>query len=164
MASAPVETLDPGKIRVFRDPKGRPTIRIGDEEKIVYRFVRSFPLTGASRYISVSDEEGKEMGLIRNLKELDQESWRVIEEELEKAYFMPKITKILAVKELYGGMTDFTVETDRGYKEFESHGRSAVRWVTASRVVVTDVDGNRYEIPDLGALDSRSRSLFGWVV
>ncbi len=164
MASVEIGTLDPGKTKVFRDAKGRATIRIGEEEKVVYRFIRSFPLTGPGKYVSVSDDDGKEIGLIRNLKELDPESRRIVGEELEKAYFMPRITKILAVKELYGGMTDFSVETDRGYREFESHGRSAVRWINASRVVITDVDGNRYEIPDLADLDSRSRSLFGWVV
>jgi len=156
--------LDPNRIKVFKDSKGRPMIRVGEEEKMVYRFVRAFPLTSPDEFISVSDEDGKEIGIIRRLRDLDASSRAIVQEELEKAYFMPKIKRILKVKELYGGMTDFSVETDRGYREFECHGRSAVRWVGASRVVITDVDGNKYEIPDLKELDPRSRSLFGWVV
>ena len=84
-------------------------------------------------------------------------------EELEKAYFMPKIKKILRIKELYGGMTWFAVETDRGYREFEIQSKTSMRNLGLSRVIFTDVDGNKYEIPDITHLDARSKSFYNWL-
>lgn len=165
MSAEDIENLlDPGQIEIRRDGSGKPSIVIGGEEKSVSRFIRSFPLTSPNTYVSVWDEDGNELGVIENVRKLDESSRKVVDEELEKAYFMPRIRKILRVKELYGGITEFSVETDRGYRDFEIHGRSAVRMMGASRVVITDVDGNKYEIRNLKDLDSRSKSLFGWVV
>lgn len=157
-------TLDPNEVDIHLGESGKPIIRIGDEEKIVSRFIRSFPLTSPNGFVSIWDEEENELGVIKNVGELDESSRKVLNQELEKAYFMPKVRKILRVEELYGGITEFSVKTDRGYRDFEIHGRSAVRMLGANRVVITDVDGNKYEIPNLEDLDSRSKSLFGWVV
>jgi len=121
-------------------------------------------LTGPEKYISLADEEGKELGMIRQLKDLDPSSKKILEEELERAYFVPVIKRILAVRELYGGVTDIAVETDKGYREFELRSKDTIRFVGLSRIMITDVDGNRYEIPNMGALDARSKSLIEWMV
>lgn len=156
--------LDPRKIRITRDPRGIPVLQEDDGEKIIYRVVRAFPLSSPHAYISLLDDDGKEIGMIQNLSELDPSSMEVIGEELEKAYFIPRIKKILMLKELYGGVTEFSVETDRGFRDFEIRGRDAIRLMGLSRVIITDVDGNKYEIPDNEVLDPRSRSLLGWMV
>lgn len=156
--------LDPTKIRIMRDSHKRVLLKIGDEEKVVYRVMRNFPLTGPEKYLSLADEEGKELGMIRQLKDLDPSSKKILEEELERAYFVPVIKRILAVRELYGGVTDIAVETDKGYREFELRSKDTIRFVGLSRIMITDVDGNRYEIPNMGALDARSKSLIEWMV
>jgi len=156
--------LDPTKIRIIRDSHRRVLLKVGEEEKVVYRVMRSFPLTGPEKYLSLADEEGKELGMIRQLKDLDPSSRKILEEELERAYFVPIIKRILAVKELYGGVTDIAVETDRGYREFELRSKETIRFVGLSRIMITDVDGNRYEIRDMGAMDARSKSLIEWMV
>jgi len=156
--------LDPTKIGIIRDSHKRVLLKVGEEEKVVYRVMRSFPLTGPEKYISLADEEGKELGMIRQLKDLDPSSRKILEEELERAYFVPIIKRILAVKELYGGVTDIAVETDRGYREFELRSKETIRFVGLSRIMITDVDGNRYEIRDMGAMDARSKSLIEWMV
>jgi len=156
--------LDPTKIRIIRDSHKRVLLKVGEEEKVVYRVMRSFPLTGPEKYLSLADEEGKELGMIRQLKDLDPSSRKILEEELERAYFVPIIKRILAVKELYGGVTDIAVETDRGYREFELRSKETIRFVGLSRIMITDVDGNRYEIRDMGAMDARSKSLIEWMV
>ena len=158
------EFLDPTKIRIIRDSHKRVLLKVGEEEKVVYRVMRNFPLTGPEKYISLADEEGKELGMIRQLKDLDPSSKKILEEELERAYFVPVIKRILAVRELYGGVTDIAVETDKGYREFELRSKDTIRFVGLSRIMITDVDGNRYEIRDMGALDARSKSLIEWMV
>ncbi len=156
--------LDPTKLSIGRDPHRRVLLKIGEEEKVVYRIIRNFPLTAPDKYISLLDEDGKELGIIRQLKELDPPSRKVLEEELEKAYFVPAIKRVLAVRELYGGVTDIAVETDKGYREFELRSKDSIRFVGPSRIMITDVDGNKYEIRNMAALDARSKSLIEWMV
>ena len=156
--------LDSRAIKVFRDEKGRLILKNGDQEKQIYRAARAFSLTAPDQYICLFDEDDKEIGIISNINEIDESSRRLLREELEKAYFMPKIKRVLSVKELYGGIKDFSVETDRGYRDFEILGLNSIKILGLSRLIITDVHGNRYEIPDLRALDPRSRSLVEWVV
>jgi hypothetical protein len=158
------QALEPATIRIRRDDKGRPIHVHDGEEKLVYQVARAFPLSTPEDYVSLLDEDGKELGMIHHMGELDDSSKTIVAEELEKAYFIPRIKKILRLKEVYGGVTDFSVETDRGYRDFEVRGREGIRLMGLSRIIITDVDGNKYEVPDSRGLDSRSRSLLGWMV
>ena len=56
------------------------------------------------------------------------------------------------------GTRYWKVETDRGPRWFalREPGKN-VTWISATRVVLRDTAGNRFEIPDLEALDGRSR-------
>ncbi len=154
--------LDTRNIAISRDENGRLILSSGGTTTVVSRAVRSFPLTAAGKYVSLWDDE-TEIGVIRNTKDLDPGSRHVLAEELEKAYFMPQITKIVKIKELYGGITEFDVETDRGYRQFSIQNKNQIRHIGLTRALITDVDGNKYEIADVRTLDSRSRSLFSWL-
>jgi hypothetical protein len=156
------EYFDPEKIRIRRNDQGNIILIEGDEETQVSRVVRSFPLTKLYSFISLWDEKD-ELGMVHRLKDLDKTSRMTLREELEKAYFMPKIKKILRIKELYGGMTWFAVETDRGYREFEILNKNSMRHMGLTRVIFDDVDGNKYEIPDVTHMDARSRSFYNWL-
>jgi hypothetical protein len=154
--------LDPSDVRITRDDGGRLLLRKGEEERVISRVIRSFPLTKAFKYISLWDEEG-EIGLIEEVKDLDATSQQILREELERAYFMPRIKRLIRIRELYGGITEFDVETDRGFRQFSIPNKNSIRHVSVTRILITDADGNKYEVPDTTALDSRSRSLFGWL-
>ena len=82
----------------------------------------------------------------------------VLEEELAKRYFLPQIRAVYDLKSHMGVMT-WEVETDRGRRQFEVRGRDNVRHLPGSRLVLRDVDGNRYEISDYRALDAKSLDL-----
>jgi len=162
MSEAEVEYFKPDKIRIRRDQRGQVVLKRDDGEVQLSRILRSFPLTKTNSYISLWDEE-KELGIIHRIGDLDKKSQVTLNEELEKAYFMPRIKKILRIKELYGGMTWFAVETDRGYREFEIQSKHHMRHIGLTRVIFTDVDGNKYEIPDVTHMDARSRSFYNWL-
>ena len=53
----------------------------------------------------------------------------------------------------------WTVETDRGTRDFVSQNlqENAV-WLSDTHLLLLDVDGNRFEILDVTALDSKSRA------
>jgi hypothetical protein len=151
--------LNPSEIRIARDPFGGLTLfRAGQESASGLKPVRAFPLTAPDRYISLVDRENREVGVIRDLHELDSSSKRVLQEELELAYLMPKILQIRSVVSVHG-MTTWELETDRGPRTIYVRERTDIRRLRGRRVVMTDTTGMKYEIPDWRALDLRSQEL-----
>ena len=56
-------------------------------------------------------------------------------------------------------------ETDRGIREATLRdARDNVVYLGESRLLLTDAEGNRYDIPDISALDPRSRALLASVL
>ena len=120
---------------------------------------RLFPVTGASRYITLLDEDGAEQAVIRNLKNLEPDSRKAVEETLAESYLVPKITKVLACTEKYGKLT-LKVETDIGEHRFEiKNVNTDIKVLFDGRVFITDSSDNRYEIPGLRKLDKKSLAL-----
>lgn len=117
---------------------------------------KAFPFSLGDEYLSVRDAEGKEIGIVRNLAEFPEHVQKLIKEELEWVYYAPKIIKIFSVKEEFG-YSYWDVETDRGLKRFTVRGTSeSVIQVTETRILIIDMDGNRFEIPDIRDLDPKS--------
>lgn len=120
---------------------------------------RLFPLTGLEKYITLLDQEGHEVAVIRDLRTLPDREREIIEGCLKEYYLIPRIIRILECKESFG-MLKLSVETDRGSATIEIrnilHG---LKLLYSSRVLVRDCNDNRYEIPDLTQLDRKSRAL-----
>ena len=120
---------------------------------------RLFPVSGLTRYITLLDENGVEVAVIRNVDDLMDESREVIKECLEEYYLIPKIIHLLQTSEKYG-LLNWKVETDRGIKEFDIKNRHHdIKTFYDGRVLVRDSDDNRYEIPDYTKLDKKSLKL-----
>ena len=118
---------------------------------------RLFPVSRIDEYITLLDTEGKEIAVIRKLTDVDAASREVIEYSLNDYYLVPRILKILSISEK-NGKVHWTVETDRGYKEFDVRNRNHdVRVYSDGRVRVRDSDDNRYIITDYRALDAHSK-------
>ena len=93
------------------------------------------------------------------MAELDPSSRQVLEAELERIYFTPRIPRIHSI-EVNFRIPKWEVETDRGRRVFEiSSSRSDIRALGGGRVLIRDADGNQYEIPDYRRLDQASRVL-----
>ena len=120
---------------------------------------RLFPMTGLEKYITLLDQEGKEVAVIRDLRTLPATERALIEDCLNEYYFIPRISQILSCEEKYGVLTLKTV-TDRGNVTIEIrnilHG---LKLLYGSRVLLRDNNDNRYEIPDLDRLDRKSRAM-----
>ena len=154
--------LDPEQVNVFRAEDGRVCATIAEEFTVLSpRFMRSHPLSDPDRYISIRTPppKSKEVGLLRNWRKLDPESRRLVEAELERRYLHPRVKRIVSVKE-YGGLQLCILETDRGVREVTLRDvRDNVIYLGATRLLITDAEGNRYDIADVNALDRRSRTL-----
>ena len=115
---------------------------------------RCFPHSDPTHYISIRepDNDGKEIGLIEDLNALPAQTQKMLIEQMELRYFAPKILKVHEVKSEYG-YSYWDVTTDRGRCRFTARmGGGSVYSIGKDRYLVNDLDGNRFEIPDLYAL------------
>jgi len=119
-----------------------------------------FPFSKSTLYITLLNEEEKEVGFVRDLDEIDDASRKALEECFHEYYLIPKITKVLDCEDKFGTLK-WTVETDRGTITFQIRNRqSDIKTLRPScRVLVRDSNDNRYEIPDYSLLDKRSLHL-----
>ena len=122
------------------------------------RVVRSFPFTDRNKYISIRtiDEKSKEIGMIKDLeKDVTPETRKMLEEQMDIRYFTPVIKKINSIKDEYGHAY-FDVETDQGPCKFVIYmNSSSVVNLSDVRLLISDLDGNRFEIPDYTKLSAR---------
>ena len=120
------------------------------------QFHRAFPFDAPEEFISVLDMDGKEYGIIRSLAEFGEGARALIQGELDRKYLSPIITKIVSLKDKLG-FSYWEVETDCGKKSFTMQDTFRNLFHNSENgIVLTDVDGNRYMIPDVLELDPKS--------
>ncbi len=120
---------------------------------------RTFPVTMPEEFISIreADEKAREIGVVEKLSVLDPEQAKMLKEQLDLRYFTPEITKIFDIKTEYG-YGYFHVMTTYGECRFTIHnGGSSVISLTDTRIVINDLDGNRFEVPDITKLTTNER-------
>ena len=119
---------------------------------------RLFPVSRSDTYISLLDKDGVEIGIIKSLSDLNQDSMEAIKYSLDDYYLVPHILKILHTEEKYGTLR-WTVQTDRGVKSFDIRNRSHdIRVYKDGKIRIRDSDDNRYTIDNYHNLDSASKS------
>ena len=118
---------------------------------------RLFPITNQTMYITLLDQDEREVGFVRDFEELDEASVRALEECFKEFYMIPKILRVLECEDKFGSLK-WTVETDYGTVTFRIRNRHSdiKRLGRSHRVIVRDSNDNRYEIPDTEALDAHS--------
>jgi hypothetical protein len=161
MPAAAIRYLDPETVRFFK-MEGATHLRaeLKDEFCILEtRVRRAFPFSANDQHFSVQDASGKEVGVIAEPAKLDRESLSLVQQELERRYFTPKISGIQSLKN-EGGMWTFVVETQRGISEFYVRNwRDSSHEISPGRYQIYSVDGQRFEIPSYDAMDTKSKGL-----
>ncbi len=133
--------------------------RDGEEEWQEVTLARLFPLSEPEGWLSMLDKDGKEIGMLRDLHGMSRENVTLLRDELYKHYLVPQIRRILACRDKFD-LIEWTVDTDRGEMTFlMRHPQENMQTPLPGRVTLIDVEGNRYDIPDLGLLDALSRQL-----
>jgi hypothetical protein len=148
----------PEELRLFHSPPGNVRLTVGEERSyLVVRLYQSAPLSAPGRYLSLQDAKGEEIAFVPELDRLPAESRAVAEEELQRRYLTARVERIVFVRTEFG-VTYWRVETDRGTRDFvvQSLSESCV-WLGDGHLLITDLDGSRFEIPDAAALDPASR-------
>jgi len=126
----------------------------GEEQRVLLH--RLFPYDEKDAYISVLDTESNELGMILSLNDFEGESRSALEAELARKYYVRKIIGVASVKDRHG-FTYWTVRTEDGEAEFTLHDTyKSIYRIGNDRLIITDVDGNRYSIESVAALDGAS--------
>jgi Domain of unknown function (DUF1854) len=154
-----LEIVEPARVRIWRDPFRRLCVTVKDYATYLdVRPARVFPVSEAAAFVSFLGLEDKEALMLRDICGLDGESRKVLEEEMTRAYFVPRIVEIIEIEDAHGAAR-WEVVTDRGYRLFDIRDREDVKVIEGRRVLLQDADGNRYEVVDITELDERSRRL-----
>ena len=126
--------------------------------------VWAFPFTDRRHWIQLRDADEKTIGLIPDIHDVERASRDVLQRSLERRYFLPKIQRVHSTREEFGLLT-VDADTDRGRISFTiNNPRENIHWVGQTRILFVDPEENRYEIPDVEALDAKSRALIANVV
>ena len=121
--------------------------------------VRAFPLSDPDRYWGVLGEDGKDIGVIAEPADLDPASREIAEDELNRRYFIPLVQRVIKTRDDHGSIV-WTVETDKGERTFIVRNmKDSIVELGGARLLLVDVDGNRYEISDMNKLDAKSYDL-----
>ncbi|HRF59676.1 MAG TPA: DUF1854 domain-containing protein [Fimbriimonadaceae bacterium] len=150
--------MNPQTLCLFHAPEDRFRLTVGEEKSYVtVKPVWSAPLSHPGRYLSLVDGKGEEIVMLADPKELPAESHRSLELELKRRYLTSTILSIDHAKVEFGA-TYWTVRTDRGSRDFVTQSlQENAQWLGENHLLLVDVDGNRFEIPDVTALDETSR-------
>lgn len=131
--------------------------------KTYYRvnLTRLIPFVSKNEYISLTyendEKEFREIGVIRDIAQLDEENRNLVVEFLEYKYYMPEITKIYSIKDNMRGFIFVDVETTSGRKTLCIRDwYTNFRMLTKKMLYVVDADGNKYFTEDVTKLDKKS--------
>lgn len=120
---------------------------------------RLFPVSAPQNYITLLDEEGTEIAVIRKIADLSDASAEAIRRSLDDYYLVPTIRKLLKQEEKYG-ILRWTVLTERGEVSFDIRNRMHdIRRLPDGRIRVRDSNDNRYIINGEDSLDAHSRAM-----
>ena len=151
--------LEANNIKITENKEGGLLLHAGDTKWEIGNITAAFPLSNPGNMIVFKDTEGDEIGIVKNLSGVDKNTRKWIKEELEKSYFMPIIKDILDVEEKLRVVT-MHVETNRGERTFQVRNvRQNLRKIGNGRIIIKDVDGNRFQIKRVDKLSDRSQRL-----
>lgn len=147
----------------FRSEGGLISLEVTQPDGTVENFeriipIRAFPITEPNEFIAIREPDkkdkghGEEIGMIRHITDVDEEAQALINEELDRRYFTPAITRIYSMKDKFG-YSYWDIETTSGKMTIMM---SAVRSVEDGRVFVFDIEGNCFSIEDVEKLDKLS--------
>lgn len=121
---------------------------------VTVRYLR--PLTGRQEIVFL-DEHEKEVVTVESIDALAGHERQLVEEALRERYYLAVIGRVEKI-DVQFGTRYWTVETDRGprWLALREPGKN-VTWLSDRHLILRDTVGNRYEIPDVTALDRRSQ-------
>ena len=133
-------------------------VAIVEGEAIAVRLRQCFPWSEPGRHLSLRDDDDEESALIEVPAALGTDSRRALERALAEAGFVLDVVQVLDVEEEVE-IRQWTVETRHGRRSFQTHLDDWPRVLPMGGLLLRDVAGDLYRLPDPRTMDRRSREL-----
>lgn len=118
---------------------------------------RDFPHELLYEYVSVLDDESREIGLIYSIDDFDSQTVAILKDEIAKKYYSPIIKEIKSVKERYGFSYWKVVCLDGRSVSFTMQDTfKNILHISDDSLMLVDVDSNRFTIESLSSLGVKS--------
>ena len=157
--------IDPADLKLFYAPKDRLRLTVGEDRSYVtVKPVWAAPISQPDAFLALIDGKGNEIVTLPDPNVLSPENLAAVQAELRQRYLTATVTAIHSARQEYGA-TYWSVETDRGARDFVTQSlQENAQWFSDTHLLLLDVDGNRFEIPDVVALDARSRAFLNAIL
>ena len=117
-----------------------------------------FPWSGPARYISLRDEDHREIALVKDPLELTGPSRGALLDAMAEAGFLFEVTRVHDIEEEVE-IRQWRVETKQGSRVFQTRLDDWPRALPGTGFLVRDVAGDLYRLPVPETMDKRSREL-----
>ncbi len=154
-----IEFLNPVDCAFSFNDNGFIIFSLCGEKKGRVKLIRAYPYSLSDEYICVHTLDDVEIGIIKDLNELDKDSCESAKKALENRYYCPTVTSVKSVKERMG---HFYFETIIDGKEKSFTVRDItrnMRFSSNDTLLIFDMDGNRYVIPEFEKIEAKSKRL-----
>lgn len=125
---------------------------------VMVQVQRCFPWSEPGKFISLRDEDGKEIALIEDISTLDRASLTAVERALAEVGFVMEIEKVLTLEEDFE-IRNWEVQTRQGMRKLQTNLDDWPQEVPGGGLVIREVSGDLFFIADPAKLDERSRKL-----
>lgn len=122
-----------------------------------------FPISEPEHWVSIRDADGTELVCVEDPGALPALTQQLLKQEMARREFVPIIERIVWVSGS-SEPCEWQVETDRGSTRFVLESEEDVRRIGESQILIVDAHGTRYHIPDINAVDVKSRRIVEWYV
>ena len=160
-----ISFINAGDLEFYTSESSLLFLRYKGEDIGRVSIIRMFPFKYEEEYIVIRQENysrhdrESEIGILRTISELSEEQAKLVREELKKRYFIPDIISVSDVKEEFGSATWKTMTT-AGERDFTMTDLGTnVRNLGNNKIMLTDVYGNRYYIPDITKADDKTQKV-----
>jgi hypothetical protein len=153
-------TPTPPDFTLQRDAWGQLVLTHADGRQLAgVEVVRAFPISAPGELVSICDADGHEVICLDDLSVLPPRLQEAIEVELSEREFTPAVVRIESVA-ADADPSQWRVVTNRGPTTFlMEDSDNDVRRLGPNRILLVDVHGIRYLIPDARRLDAASRRI-----
>lgn len=153
--AAQIRYLTPANCMFYKTTGNMLAVKADEEEFPVVYLHCSFPHKNDRIYISVRTGDNKEVGMIQSIDDFPAETASLLEEQIRVRYYTPSITKVIKIREEFG-YSYWETETTAGACRFTVRaGGTNVKPVTDCKLLITDVNGNRFVIEDVEQLSDK---------